>query len=148
MNLAEFPTAVGTYTLLLKLNSPTRLQIGRLGCFDFPAGYYGYIGSAYGPGGLRARLRHHLQPALKPHWHIDFFRLTASVFEVGFRLGTPSMECEWSRQVAGLNQTTIPVPGIGASDCRQGCAAHLYHLGMEPDLHQEKFVGAVFVKIE
>jgi Uri superfamily endonuclease len=49
----------GTYALLLKLDKQERITIGKLGTFDFPAGYYLYVGSALGPGGLRARLARH-----------------------------------------------------------------------------------------
>jgi len=49
----------GTYALLLKLDKQERITVGRLGTFDFPAGYYLYVGSALGPGGLQARLARH-----------------------------------------------------------------------------------------
>jgi Uri superfamily endonuclease len=50
---------LGTYALLLKLDKQERITVGRLGTFGFPAGYYLYVGSALGPGGLRARLARH-----------------------------------------------------------------------------------------
>lgn len=49
----------GTYALLLKLDKQERITVGKLGTFDLPAGYYLYVGSALGPGGLRARLTRH-----------------------------------------------------------------------------------------
>jgi len=26
------------------------------------------------PGGLRARIRHHLESVAQPHWHIDYYK--------------------------------------------------------------------------
>ncbi len=38
-----------------------RFEMGRLGRFDIIPGYYAYVGSAFGSGGLPARLGHHLK---------------------------------------------------------------------------------------
>ncbi len=56
----------GTYALLLKLDRWERITVGKLGTFDFPAGYYLYVGSALGPGGLQARLAHHQRGSKSP----------------------------------------------------------------------------------
>jgi Uri superfamily endonuclease len=77
-----FPPDTGTYILILHLSVPARLRIGRLGVLDFPAGHHAYVGSAFGSGGLRGRLKHHLFPAAKPHWHIDYLRRSATIREV------------------------------------------------------------------
>ena len=45
-------TETGTYVLLLHLPDNEQLTIGKLGTFDFPAGWYAYVGSAFGPGGV------------------------------------------------------------------------------------------------
>ncbi len=50
----------GSYILILHLNRPERIAVGKLGKCSFPAGYYTYVGSALGPGGLASRLKHHL----------------------------------------------------------------------------------------
>lgn len=68
MNL---PDAKGTYVLLSSVSLQKRLEVGRLGAFDLVPGCYAYVGSAFGAGGLRARLGHHLQSNAAPHWHID-----------------------------------------------------------------------------
>ena len=64
----------GTYALLLRARSGGRIQIGRCGSLAVRPGWYVYVGSAFGPGGLRARLRHHCRLAERPHWHIDYLR--------------------------------------------------------------------------
>ncbi len=49
--------AKGTYVLVMRLGRLRRVRVGRLGVQEFPAGLYLYVGSAFGPGGLRARIR-------------------------------------------------------------------------------------------
>jgi len=41
---------------------------------DLLPGYYIYIGSAFGPGGVRARMLRHLRADKPKHWHIDYLR--------------------------------------------------------------------------
>ena len=50
---------MGAYVLAVRLDSRRELPVGRLGRFNFPAGWYLYVGSAMGTGGLPARLRRH-----------------------------------------------------------------------------------------
>jgi len=64
----------GTYILILKSAVTRRVRVGRLGNLQLCPGYYVYIGSAFGPGGLRARIDHHQRLAKRPHWHIDYLR--------------------------------------------------------------------------
>ena len=130
---AKFPAKPGTYILLLKLETATSISIGALGTFDFPAGWYAYVGSAFGPGGLRGRLAHHLRPVRRPHWHIDYLRQAASVQHVVFKAGTELREHVWAAQLAALPGAWMPVPRFGASDCR--CPAHLvgYRSEARPD---------------
>ena len=66
---ARRPRGPGTYMLVLRLPKRRRLAVGRLGDFEFPAGYYLYAGSAQ--GGLRGRVLRHLRADKKRHWHID-----------------------------------------------------------------------------
>lgn len=113
------------------LGETHRLQIGQLGTAEFAPGLYIYLGSAAGPGGLRARLGRHLRGSDKQHWHIDHLRAVGSV--IGFcavhdqdldSASTP-VECRWSQALAGRTDTFVPLPGFGSSDCKAGCPAHL-----------------------
>jgi len=58
--------------LILRLPCPATVNVGRLGRVRFPAGWYAYVGSAYGPGGLAARISRHLRPSKPSHWHLDY----------------------------------------------------------------------------
>jgi Uri superfamily endonuclease len=117
------------------------LVIGQLGQFDFPAGFYIYLGSAGGPGGIRGRLGRHFESGSVHHWHIDFLKIVSKIRGYGFLIdekdqdSLPPKECVWSQALAGCPGVSIPVPGFGASDCHLGCPAHLiWFLGSENDI--------------
>ena len=69
------PPDPGAYLLLIELAAPLALGIPRFGAAILPPGRYAYGGSAYGPGGLRARIGRHLRRDKPLRWHVD--RLTA-----------------------------------------------------------------------
>ncbi len=129
-DLKEFeciPTGKGSYFLLLHLQEKQELSIGRLGQFTFPAGEYAYFGSAFGPGGLRARLRHHLRSDTSPHWHIDWLKIAGKISAVYYEITDVSMECTWAQYACSLPGAQIPAPGFGSSDCTHGCPTHLVY---------------------
>ncbi|MFQ5660686.1 MAG: DUF123 domain-containing protein [Gammaproteobacteria bacterium] len=117
--------STGTYILCLKLSSLTDITIGNLGRFNFEEGWYAYVGSAFGPGGLKARLRHHLYNRAKPRWHIDYLKVHIQMMHVWFSTDPQRLECIWARQLAKLEVSGQPVPGFGSSDCH--CPTHLFH---------------------
>ena len=118
------PAGKGTYALILQLSLPCRIKVGRLGLMEFPAGLYIYVGSAFGPGGLRARIAHHMKRASRPHWHIDHLRRVCDVEEVWYVEGE-RLECTWARRLL-RNSAAVPVPGFGCTDCR--CNSHLFRV--------------------
>ena len=120
----------GTYVLVLYLRKGARLEIGRLGRFDFKRGYYAYVGSAFGPGGLSARLKHHRTHAKKPHWHIDYLRRAATVKAIWVLAGPERKEHDWAARLNTMEKAQIPVNGFGASDCK--CPAHLFYFSKKP----------------
>ena len=120
----------GSYLLVLRLRSQQRIAVGRLGRFDFPPGYYVYMGSAQGPGGLGARLGRHLRAGKPCRWHIDYLREKAAVYGIWIAAGPENREHCWAELLEKADAATVPVPGFGASDCR--CAAHLFHFPHPP----------------
>lgn len=139
MNLDDIPRLPGSYALLLRLDHPVHLSIGRLGAFTIPPAHYLYCGSAWGPGGLQKRLRRHILGASRLHWHIDTLRTVARI-EIAYFLPVSDhsaqpatrLECLWSQAFARVDAAFIPAPGFGSSDCRQGCKAHLVGLAVRP----------------
>lgn len=128
----NFPADKGTYVLLLRLTTPARLTIGKRGAFDLAAGWYAYVGSAFGSGGLRGRLKHHLKPITKPHWHIDYLRAAAPVQAVWHIASETVYEHAWAKALRTLPDAAVPVPRFGASDCK--CGTHLVYVPAKPDL--------------
>ena len=133
----------GTYILILFLETNQEIQIGKLGSFEFRKGFYEYVGSAFGPGGLNARLNHHLQPAKNPHWHIDYFREKAVVAGISVDQSQCKREHEWATVLEMMPSTSLPAPGFGATDCK--CTSHLFYVNKAPVL--QDFGELITVKI-
>lgn len=125
---------MGTYVLAVWLEAPRDISIGRLGAFRFPAGWYLYVGSAFGPGGLGARLGRHwrtFSSGKRAHWHLDYLREQA-LWGGAWGCDSPhQLECTWAAAMHRLPDAEVVVPGFGASDCR--CWAHLVRLPALPD---------------
>jgi Uri superfamily endonuclease len=130
--ISHLPAGRGSYALFLSLTEAVHLTIGRLGAFDFLAGGYVYLGSAHGPGGLRARLAHHARIEDHLQWHLDYFRpfaqITGGFISEEIQAGALPLECAWSQQFLRLPGALPAVPGFGSADCRRGCPAHLIWL--------------------
>lgn len=120
----------GTYVLILQLRSPCNITIGKLGAFNFIDGYYLYIGSAFGPGGLKARIRRHLKPEKKSHWHIDYLSTAGAVIDTWISGLAEKNECHWARTIESVKGLSTPVPGFGSSDC--ACCSHLFYRPKKP----------------
>ena len=125
------PKEPGTYVLILRLARQMSLSVGQLGEFELPAGWYAYVGSAHGPGGLASRVARHQRASKKLHWHIDYLRSHADLTAVWYLAAGVKRECTWAKMLAKLPSTSMPVPRFGASDC--GCPAHLLWFRKEPD---------------
>lgn len=109
----------GIYTLLIKLDKPQTITIGKLNRVSFPAGYYIYVGSAL--SGLKPRVARHLKKEKALHWHIDYFLQKAKVEEIIYCLTEKYKECAIAPQLA---QKLKSIPHFGCSDCR--CVSHLF----------------------
>lgn len=120
----------GTYALILSAVADELVQIGRLGQLQVRAGFYVYVGSAFGPGGVRARVAHHSRGAARPHWHIDYLRVAAHLTTIWYTYDTRRREHQWAEVLQGTRGASIPLQRFGASDCP--CASHLYFLSTRP----------------
>jgi Uri superfamily endonuclease len=118
------PVASGAYALTFRLDAPVTLPIATLKNPTLDAGTYVYAGSAFGPGGIRARVSRHLRTGKKPHWHIDHLSARAVCIDIQAYPGGRECALVADLLAAGAD---VPVPGFGSSDCR-GCPAHLVRL--------------------
>lgn len=116
------PVVPGAYLLLIRLATPLSLAIRTLPLAILQPGWYLYAGSAYGPGGIRARVARHLRRDKRVHWHVD--RLTASAAEILACAAPGAAECALVAALLSRPDVEAPVPGFGSSDCR-ACPSHL-----------------------
>ena len=120
----------GTYALILHLEKDTGIRVGKLGFFEFKKGYYIYVGSAFGPGGLSARIKHHSRSSENPHWHIDYFRRFASLVNVWVCASDARFEHTWAGRLERTNKSLCIAKGFGSSDC--SCTTHFFYLQKKP----------------
>ena len=126
--LKRIPKEKGNYILIFQIRNQATLQIGSLGEYTIQPGQYCYTGSALGPGGIQARVRHHLKPSHKPHWHMDYLKPHIQWIALGWKTTAKRLECDWAQTLSSIAKAVIPIAGFGASDCKRGCAAHLVSL--------------------
>ena len=110
----------GIYTLLITLNTPATISVGKLGKVSFPEGHYAYVGSAL--NGLSGRINRHLKEGKRLYWHVDYFLCESKIVEVVYGLTERKKECTLASQLA---REMTPVVGFGCSDCP--CKSHLFY---------------------
>ena len=120
----------GTYILILEAERRARITAGRLGELMLEPGWYAYVGSAFGPGGVAARCRHHRRIARRPHWHIDYLRAACELREIWFSHGPRRREHDWAGLLQDSRGARQPADGFGATDC--GCGSHLFRFSARP----------------
>jgi Uri superfamily endonuclease len=123
----------GTYALVFRAKRKKRLIIGKLGILKLQPGYYVYVGSAFGPGGLKARIGHHRKSSGRRHWHVDYLSEHLAPDEVWYTNDPTHREHHWSEVLSHTAGASIPLPGFGSSDCR--CISHLYFFSSRPSIN-------------
>ena len=103
-----------------------QLQIGRLGGVQLSKGWYIYFGSAFGPGGLAARVERHLRYHKTRHWHIDHLIWATTVREVWYSQRQRDLEHCWAQAALDQPAARNLLRGFGASDCH--CLSHLVRI--------------------
>lgn len=117
----------GLYVFVMRLRTPDFCEVGALGSFHFPAGWYLYAGSA--SRNLHKRVERHWSLKKKIRWHIDYLATLQDSEPVGAVLvpkGAGLTECELNQKIGQMVGGQALVPGFGASDCKAGCPAHLW----------------------
>lgn len=106
------------------------ISVGALGAVHFPAGWYIYVGSALGSGGLHRLGRHILLNQMKnkrPKWHVDYI-LTVPDFSLMYTVCARTMErkeCQLARELNGNS-----IQRFGCSDCT--CSSHFFYRKENP----------------
>lgn len=132
--IEKLGSAKGTYLLLFQRAQADdyRLVVGRIGEVVLRPGFYIYVGSAFGPGGVRARVRHHLKIQSRTHWHLDYIRPHLTLHAFGFHLLKRELECQWAQALQTLPGRQALLEGLGSSDCQ--CETHLAYFSSDVGL--------------
>lgn len=130
--IACLPRVPGTYALVLRYSGRPEYLVGRLGTLAVQPGFYVYVGSAFGPGGLAGRVGRHARADKKCRWHIDYLTAVAALDEVWYTMDMVHRECQWADTFKGMRGATVPLEGFGSSDCR--CRSHLFFSQKRPSL--------------
>jgi Uri superfamily endonuclease len=128
----HLPEAKGTYVLIASVSNMRHLEIGSLGRIDIIPGFYAYVGSAFGSGGLRARIGHHLESTAEPHWHIDYLLQVATPIEVWYTTANRKLEHHWAELLEGSPGYRSPIPRFGSSDYHRSRTSHLFYSKRRP----------------
>lgn len=120
----------GSYALVFHCSHDVTVKAGGLGTLRLIPGFYIYCGSAFGPGGVKARTSHHRAISRSPHWHIDYLRPELKLLEIWFTYDPQRREHQWAKELCELRGAVLPFEGFGASDCQ--CRSHLIRLGYKP----------------
>lgn len=140
--MASLDANPGTYVLSLQSDQRRSLRVGRREVV-IESGYYLYVGSAFGPGGVRARISRHNRCSKPKHWHVDYLREVSILLRAWISYQSNRLEHVWANRL--LNEPGLEaVTGFGCSDCR--CDSHLFFASELPDL--KWFAGCVGGKVE
>jgi Uri superfamily endonuclease len=145
--LVDLPEDKGTYVLIAQVSQMKRLAIGSLGEFDIIPGFYSYVGSAFGSGGLRARIGHHLESTAEPHWHIDYLLQVATPVEVWLTTADRKLEHQWAEFLGDAPGFRVPILRFGSSDYHRSRSSHLFYSKRQPSFRwfqrqvMERFEG-------
>ena len=137
-------TLPGTYVLVLKSSITKSVTIGKLGTLSLKPGFYVYIGSAFGPGGLKARINHHIDHSSRPHWHLDYLIPSLKLCEIWYTCDQIRREHQWAEVHAQTRGVLMPLLGFGSSDCR--CLSHLFYYKSKPSGKQ--FRRKIYARFE
>ena len=121
----------GTYALILQSRSNETIRVGRWGQLELKPGYYLYVGSAFGPGGVRARISRHLRANKPKHWHIDYLREFVTPLCAWVNYEAKRLEHQWAQHFYEMSEVAA-IQGFGCSDCK--CYSHLFHTAVKPEI--------------
>lgn len=121
----------GTYILLLKNERSFSIKVGKLGAVALEPGYYLYVGSALGAGGVKARVGRHIKKQKRQHWHIDYIRSKLALETVWVRYSDARKEHDWAGMLSASSLFSA-IENFGCSDC--DCQSHLFRTKSKPDI--------------
>jgi Uri superfamily endonuclease len=125
----ELNPAPGTYVLVCQSGSRASIPIGRTRRLELEPGFYCYVGSAFGTGGVRARVLRHVRGTGPVHWHIDYLRGHVIPVAVWFSHDDRRLEHDFASALSAT-RGFVQIDDFGCSDC--GCRSHLFFCARRP----------------
>lgn len=128
-------SAPGTYIVVYRCDHSRAVTIGRWASLQLQPGLYFYVGSAFGPGGVRARVTRHCRREKALRWHVDYLSTHCDAAGAWYSHAPERLEHQWAQSLqtlAGMNA----IEGFGCSDCT--CDAHLFHTTRNTRLNRRK----------
>lgn len=120
----------GTYAVIFQCLYRGSQRVGQWGWISLRKGYYVYIGSAFGPGGVKARVSRHYRTPIRPHWHIDYLRRFMHPVAVWYTYDPRRLEHQWAKVFLKMDYMSS-FRGFGCSDC--DCYSHLFFTLEKPE---------------
>ncbi|MBS1271728.1 MAG: hypothetical protein MAGBODY4_00860 [Candidatus Marinimicrobia bacterium] len=116
----------GGYILVLEVDSPVNIQVGKRGEMPMNPGRYLYGGSA--KCGIAHRINRHFFGGENLHWHIDYLthHPQVDVVEAWCYPDYPEVEHQLAAK-DDLSDDEI-FRGFGNGDCGRGCQSHLWKI--------------------
>jgi len=146
MNVRELKDKKGSYSLIVKVVRKINIKVGAIGNINLVRGIYVYNGSAFGSGGIRARIAHHLRKNKAIHWHIDYLTSNKSckVMKVIACYGK-KIETEVSLEML-RSSFFVCIQNFGATDDKS-IKSHLFRARSLSEKKVEKIVKKIYQKI-
>ncbi|WP_022850919.1 GIY-YIG nuclease family protein [Limisalsivibrio acetivorans] len=142
--MTDIPASSGIYALFLNAGRECSITVGRFGKAEIHPGDYVYIGSAFGPGGMRSRIGRHSRVNKKCRWHIDYLRRYMSMLGVIWCASAREQEHLWAGKALSFGEVVLK--GLGSSDC--SCISHFLRLNnMDALVYDLKAGGGCYISV-
>lgn len=117
-------SAPGTYVVVYHSRQSQQITIGQWSTLQLQAGYYFYVGSAFGPGGINARVSRHWRREKSQRWHVDYLSAYCEAVGAWYSHAPQRLEHQWAQALHGITAMRV-IEGFGCSDC--DCVTHLFY---------------------
>lgn len=139
----------GAYALIIEVENEVNIQLKSLGKVLLQSGTWVYIGSAMGEGStsLENRIKRHFRSEKTVHWHIDhLLDKNVKLLKAFWTQSPVHAECDIAQEIQSRNEFQAGPRQFGSSDCKSGCAAHMFRFtnnGVVDDV-----IADVFKKVD
>ena len=134
--LGILPATRGSYILEFHLDERIVVTPKTLGSVALGPGRFRYYGSAFGSGGLRSRITHHLRRDKKPWWHAD--RITVRQTPTRVMVTDYLTECGLCQRDLDSGKWVVAAVGFGTAGDLRHCESHLLVEVESSDSRNEK----------